>query len=139
MNSACELIERIEGIGGVLALRSDGQRIVYDVPAEAVPLLEELRANKDAVLRLLRERQEAPAMPPGIRLIGWQLKQPPIAIETCSVVMNPHVFAVVTLNQLDYALTTKRWTGWSIPQLVDRLKQVGVQVELGNSESICKG
>lgn len=36
-----------------------------------------------------------------------------------------------TLEQLRVALTQpKRWVGWSVPQLVDRLAQVGVFVAL---------
>jgi hypothetical protein len=70
-------------------------------------------------------------MPSGVRLLTWNLKQPPVAIETCSVVIDPALFASSTLEQLRIALENpKRWVGWTVPQLIDRLAQVGVIVAL---------
>ena len=135
MTSAVELIEQIEANGGALALRGD--RIAYEVPEEMAPLLEQLRPYRDEVLEILRERQEVPAMPPGIALISWNLKEPPVAIESCSVVINPALFAKHTLSQLQAALTCKRWPAghWSTAELIQRLKQVGVEVELNIAET----
>jgi hypothetical protein len=68
---------------------------------------------------------------PRIRLIEWHLKEPPVALESCAVVTDPDLFAKTTLEQLRIALKNpKRWVGWSVPQLVDRLAQVGVCVEI---------
>jgi hypothetical protein len=70
-------------------------------------------------------------MPPGIRLLEWKLKEPPVVIETCAVVTDSALFARSTLAQLNTALTkSKRWAGWSIPQLIERLSQVGVLVAI---------
>jgi hypothetical protein len=67
----------------------------------------------------------------GICVVEWILKDPPVAIETCAVVTDTALFARSTLEQLRIALTQpKRWVGWSVPQLVDRLAQVGVLVAL---------
>ncbi len=72
-----------------------------------------------------------PPMPPGVHLVEWKPKEPPIAIETCAVVINSARFAKSTLEQLRIALIEpKRWVGWSVPQLLDRLAQVGVLVTL---------
>lgn len=77
-----------------------------------------------------------PPMPPGVYLVEWKLKEPPIAIETCAVVVNSARFAKSTLEQLRIALTQpKRWVGWSVPQLLDRLAQVGVLVTLNNKSN----
>ena len=71
------------------------------------------------------------AMPPGVRLVNWKLKEPPVAIETCAVVTDSGLFARTTLEQLGMALANpRRWEGWSVPQLLDRLAQVGVMVTL---------
>lgn len=79
------------------------------------------------------------AMPPGVRLIEWELKGPPIAFETCAVVFDPALFAFTTLEQLRIALAQpKRWVGWSIPQLIDRLAQVGVRVALEQQTRVAK-
>ena len=72
------------------------------------------------------------AIPPGVRLIEWKLKEPPVAIETCAVVTDSDLFARTTLEQLRIALAEpKRWVGWTVPQLIDRLAQVGVSVGVG--------
>jgi hypothetical protein len=72
------------------------------------------------------------AMPPGVRLIDWKPKEPPVAIETCAVVTDSGLFARTTFEQLGVALANpRRWVGWSVPQLLDRLAQVGVMVTLG--------
>jgi hypothetical protein len=63
--------------------------------------------------------------------VKWNLKEPPVAVEACAVVVNPGLFARSTLEQLRIALENpKRWVGWTIPQLIDRLAQVGVIVAL---------
>src|SRR5258708_7767884 len=72
--------------------------------------------------------------PPGVRLIEWNLKESPVTIETCAVVTDPALFARSTLDQMRVALgSPKRWVGWSVPQLLDRLAQVGVLVTLGQT------
>jgi hypothetical protein len=38
-----------------------------------------------------------PPMPPGVSLVAWKLKEPPVAIETCSVVTDTSLFAKSTL------------------------------------------
>jgi hypothetical protein len=130
VNRTSEVVSRIEEIGGYLALDADGD-IRYRVPKdnpEAQALLEAVKAEKQNLLAYLRSR---PALPPGIRLISWNLKEPPVAIETCAVVTDPALFARTTLEQLRVALAEpRRWVGWSVPQLIDRLAQVGVVVAL---------
>jgi hypothetical protein len=72
----------------------------------------------------------------GVRLVKWNLKEPPVAIDTCSIVTDPALFASTTLGQLTAALANaKRWVGWSVPQLIDRLAQIGVTVALGIDKS----
>jgi hypothetical protein len=90
-----------------------------------------LRAHRAEVTELLRLRCSIPTMPPGVRLVRWALKDPPVAIETCAAVIDPALFARATLEQLRIALARPRqWVGWSVPQLIDRLGQVGVSVKL---------
>lgn len=78
-----------------------------------------------------------PSMPSDVRLIEWMLKEPPIAIETCAVVTGAALFARSTLEQLRVALENpKRWVGWTVPQLIDRLAQVGVRMSLEYEQKI---
>jgi hypothetical protein len=70
-----------------------------------------------------------------VRLVAWELKEPPIAIEYHAVVTEPRKFARATLEELRERLTNpRRRYGWSVPQLIDRLGQVGVTVTLESEE-----
>jgi hypothetical protein len=129
MTSAEQVIEWIEAAGGLLVVH--GERIRCRLPEDATYLLEELRKCRPEVLDTLRRRDAIPLMPSGVQLLKWHLKEPPLAIETCSIVIDPALFARTTLEQLRVALENpKQWVGWSIPELVDRLAQVGVSVEV---------
>ena len=78
-----------------------------------------------------------PSKSAGIRVVEWKLKEPPVAVETCAVVTDTALFARSTLEQLRIALAQpKRWVGWSVPQLVDRLAQVGVRVTLEGESQV---
>lgn len=133
MRGVGEVVSRIERLGGCLALTRDGS-IRYRVPRdnpESKALLDAVKAEKEALIAYLRTRAVIPAMPPGVSLVVWKLKEPPVAIETCAVVTDTALFAKTTLEQLRIALRQpKRWVGWGVPQLVDRLAQVGVVVTL---------
>lgn len=95
-----------------------------------------LRAHREQVTAFLRERGVIPPMPPGVRLISWNLKHPPIAIEYHAVVTDPAKFARATLDELRERLANpKRKYGWSVPELIDRLAQVGVSVVLESAGS----
>jgi hypothetical protein len=71
-----------------------------------------------------------PAMPAGVRLIRWEPKTAPVAIDVCSVVVDVQQFIEAELRELDSRLNFP-WTirgGWTIPQILDRLRQAGVEV-----------
>ncbi len=73
----------IAGIGKLpdtVADRSIPIRLKRAAPGEVVERFR-LRAHRDEVSAFLRERANPPAMPPGMLLVGWNLKEPPIAIE----------------------------------------------------------
>jgi hypothetical protein len=87
-------------------------------------------ANRESAASALGQSAAAPPMPPHIRLVEWNPKKAPIAIDTCSVVVDVPLFIRTTLEQLSASLTNhRRWVGWSVPQLADRLRQAGVVVE----------
>ncbi len=133
-------VDRIRELGGELFLVGD--RLKYRIPAgnlEARQLIAKIRRDRAAVIAMLRDHESKPpsleevkaALPAGVRLFSWNLKDPPVAIETCAVVTDPALFARSTLEQLRVALENpKRWVGWSVPQLIDRLAQVGAIVAL---------
>jgi hypothetical protein len=134
VNQAEHVIESVRAAGGTLALH--GRRIRCRLPQSATHLLDELRTCRNEVEKLLRQHDTVPAMPPGVQLVEWLLKSPPVAIETFAVVTDPALFAVTTLEQLRRALSnSKSWVGWSVPQLIERLAQVGVTVKLAAEEN----
>jgi hypothetical protein len=90
-----------------------------------------LRDHRTEVAAFLESRNPVPNMPACMRLMEWNLKRPPVAIESFAVVTDPGLFARTTLEQLRIALAVpKRSVGWTIPQLIERLAQVGVRVTL---------
>jgi hypothetical protein len=129
-----ETLGEIEAVG--IAFRLDGAevRILFPEPQRREELAGQvafLRAHRDEVAEFLRKRAAIPPMPPGVRLLGWHFKEPPVAIKTCALVTDPALFASTTLEQLRVALANpKHWVGWSVSQLIDRLSQVGVTVTL---------
>jgi hypothetical protein len=127
-----QLIDRIELLGGHLAL--NGERLRYELPADAAPLLNDLRNHREGVVAVLRARPAIPRMPNGVRLISWAPKGPPILLTRWAVVINTTAFIENTLQELDAALAGKNWLAgnWSVRELVERLEQVGVSVSLSS-------
>jgi hypothetical protein len=71
-------------------------------------------------------------MPKGARLVHWEPKAAPVAIDVCSVVVDVPKFVEGELRALDSRLNNP-WTihgGFTVPQMLDRLEQVGVLVVL---------
>jgi len=132
--TVAQTLMEVETLG--VELRLEGNRVVMRFPSQELRKelngqLVFLRAHKNEVSVFLRVREAIPTMPPGVHLVSWELKEPPVVLEMCSGVTNTALFARTTLEQLRAALANPhRWVGWSIPQLIDRLAQVGVSVAL---------
>jgi len=77
-------------------------------------------------------------MPPGVRLLRWEPKNPPIAIVHMGIVGNVHKFISATLLQLQARLEGKDFLAgnWSLRELIERLEQVGVAVEIEGMQSM---
>jgi hypothetical protein len=127
-----DVVCQIEADGAALRLNGERIRIWFPQPelrGELAGKVSFLRAHREEVVEFLRARHTVPVLPLGVRLVSWNLKNPPVAIETCAVVTDPALFAHTTLEQLRITLAEpRRWVGWSVPQLIDRLAQVGVVV-----------
>jgi hypothetical protein len=132
--NVAETVNLVETAGATFRLDGEGVRVWYPDEEHRAGLAGQvafLRSRREEVTAFLRARVVVPVMPRGVRLLKWNLKRPPVAIETCAVVTDTARFAQTTLGQLRIALAhPKRWVGWSVPQLVDRLAQVGIQVSL---------
>jgi hypothetical protein len=130
--SVIEILAEVEAAG--VGLRLDGQGVRIWFPAvrlrdEFASQIAFLRRHRSEVTETLQARADIPSLPRGLRVVEWKLKEAPVAIETCAVVTEPGLFARTTIQQLGIAFENrKRWVGWSVPQLMDRLAQVGVRV-----------
>jgi hypothetical protein len=93
--TAIELLHAVERVGGSLAL--NGNHIKYTVPRPAVWLVTQLKEHREELIGLLREEGTPPPMPPGVRLLRWEPKTPPIAIVHMGIVGNVYKFAAATL------------------------------------------
>lgn len=138
-----EAVTLVETAGATFRLDGTKVRVWYPGEERREELAQQvafLRAHRTEVAAFLRARALIPAMPPGVRLVKWNLKEPPVAIETCAIVTDPALFVRTTLEQLRTALAQpKRWVGWSVPQLIDRLAQVGVSVALESADRLDGG
>lgn len=130
MTTAEEVIERIEAAGGVLTLH--GERIHCRLPENAIHLVEELRVRRDEAIAVLRQRATVPKMPPGVRLLRWEPKEPPVMLERWAVVTDVIGFVRSTLRQLEHALSGRWWlAGHRSPnELRDYLEQCGCVVSI---------
>lgn len=132
--TVADMVSEVEAAG--VAFRLEGEKVRVSYPdderrKELAAQIGLLREQRDEVALFLKSRSAIPQMPQMLRLISWNLKDPPVAIETCTVVTDPALFVSRTLEQVRIALARpRRWPGWSVPQLIDRLAQVGVVVML---------
>jgi hypothetical protein len=71
-------------------------------------------------------------MPSGVRILEWKLLEPPVVLTEYSVVNDVDKFARCSLEQLGQALAGRSCLAgnWSVRELVERLEQVGVRVEV---------
>jgi hypothetical protein len=132
--NVAETVSFIEAAGASFRLEGEKVRVWYpdqERREELATQVSFLRARRAEVAALLKARRIIPTMPPGVRLVAWNLKEPPIAIEYHAVVTDAAKFAGSTLGELRERLTSpKRKYGWTVSQLIDRLAQVGVTVAL---------
>ena len=73
-----------------------------------------------------------PSMPSGVRLVSWEPMAAPVRLDVCSVVFDVPKFIESELRALDSRLNNP-WTihgGFTVPQMLDRLAQAGLEVEL---------
>lgn len=117
MNVA-EEVGLIEAAGAEFRLYGEKVRIWYPNEERREELASQvnlLRDHRAEVAAFLKTRGIVPVMPPGVRLVAWNLKEPPIAIEYHAVVTDPAKFARATLGELRERLTNpKRKYGWTV-------------------------
>lgn len=142
MLAVAELLQHAELLG--VRFWFEGEKLKVGLPddPEAQAAVDELRAHRDDVLRLLQEREAIPPMPPGVRLVEWKPKSAPVMITRWAVVADVPGFVRCTLRQLEHAIAweagddNRRWlAGHRSPcELQDYLSQVGCVVEIEEAQ-----
>jgi len=127
---ALEILDVVHKAGGSLMLT--GEKIKYAIPKASAWLVSELWNQREDVSELLRQRAVAPAMPLGVRLLKWEPKTPAVPIVRIGIVEDVNKFVAATLRELGARLEGRDFLAgnWSLPELVDRPEQVGVDVEI---------
>ena len=138
---AQEVIEAVEASGGRLAL--SGEKLAYELPATAADLVGILRQHKAEIAEILRERQAAlgsvvlpgcPPLPPGVRLLRYAPKTPPVAIQPCSIVTDVNKFIRAYLRDLEWRLAhPKTYACAPLPEILAKLAEVGVELDIDAS------
>jgi hypothetical protein len=138
------LLDLVTRAGGKLTVVGD--HLDCELPREAEHLVDDLRVHKAELLDLLAIRKlntmvddqimDAPAgcptLPAGVRLVAYRPKTAPVAIDVCTLVVNVERFMLAELRDLNSRLNHP-WTirgGFTVPQILDRLAQAGLEVEL---------
>jgi hypothetical protein len=132
-----EILVQAEAAGAQFRLEGEEVRISYpddecrDGLSGQIALL---RNHRDEVRAFLKARNPwTPyVMPRGVRLVSWEPKVAPVAIDVCSVVVDVTKFIESELRELDSRLNNP-WTihgGFTVPHILERLRQAGVTVDL---------
>lgn len=131
--SAAEILGELERRGVSVAV--EGETLCLK-PKRALDdgLLARVRESKAEILRELTQQLSdgCPPLPRGVRLIRWDPRPAPVAIDMCSVIVDVPKFIKSELLALDSRLNNP-WTirgGFTVPQTLDRLAQAGLEVEL---------
>jgi hypothetical protein len=132
---ARSLIQAVEANGG--RIRVDGDWLVIHPRKAGEPIADALRLYKAEIVDFLhrtKPRKDLPPMPPGVRLVRWEPKKPPVRLPSGGEVVEIELFARSTLRQLDAHLQGKSWLAgnWGLSTLIARLEAVGYCVALEN-------
>ena len=80
----------------------------------------ELKRNREELIGLLRGDRTPPLMPPGVRLLKWEPKTPPVAIVRMGIVSNVDKFIGATLRELRARLEGKDFVAGKYGQIANQ-------------------
>jgi hypothetical protein len=146
-----EMITKVEACGGRLWLDED--HIKYSAPKSVLPeirpFLHELRAHRDELAAVLRERPSAegvsappncPPLPQNVRLIRYAPKKPPVAVQPRSIVTDVDKFICAYLRDLRFRLEhPEAYACAPLPEILAKLAEVGLELALETPDVPTKG
>jgi hypothetical protein len=133
--NVADIVSEIEAAGAIFRLEGEKVRVSYPDDERRKELAKQiglLRDHRTEVAAYLKARTAVPPMPKGVRLIHWESRAAPVAIDVCTVVVDVAKFVESELRALDSKLNNP-WTirgGFTVPQILNRLAQAGLEVEL---------
>lgn len=140
MTETEHLMEEFERLGGAFKLAGDQVRVEYpeDLAENIRPLLEKLRPKREEVRQLLYKHPpgvlappECPPLPPGVRLVRYAPKTPPVLVAPWSVVTDVKKFIAAYLRSLDWRLKhPKGYAAAPLPEILAKLAEVGLELEV---------
>jgi hypothetical protein len=139
MSTLASPLDRLRELGGSVYL--DGEKLRYRIPAtdEGRRLAGEIRANREAIREMLRERESKPptleevmaSLPPGVRVVRYEPKESPFAVAPVCVVINAGRFYRAYLAALGWRLAKPE--GYHCAPLADilgKLADAGLELAL---------
>jgi hypothetical protein len=140
MTDVARWMEEVVRLGGTFELRGDRVTVEYseDVAEVLDPILEKLRPKREEVRQLLYKHPpgvlappECPPLPPGVRLVRYAPKTPPVLVAPWSVVTDVKKFIAAYLRSLDWRLKhPKGYAAAPLPEILAKLAEVGLELEV---------
>src|SRR5712692_4769345 len=126
------LAPRYDGAGLPLAAIPEP---VHHCEQRLVPQSPSTPAGIGAILRHVGGScapSQCPALPLGVRVVGYEPKSPPVAIDVCSIVTDVQKFIEAELRELDARLHSpvQIHGGWGVFTILDRLTRVGLKLAI---------
>jgi hypothetical protein len=134
-----EAIKEFESRGGRLLFEGADVTVIYprEQKDETQAVVRTLRANRDRVIEMVRERQGVPApgeclpLPPGVRLVSYHPKTPPVPISLVSIVNDVDKFIAAYLSDLRQRLAHPNTHACApLHEILTKLAEVGVELAI---------
>jgi hypothetical protein len=99
--------------------------------------------GKHIANREIRDKSDGsfPGLPRGVRLVKFEPKQPPVALDVCSIVTDVQQFVAAELMELDARLHAPAQirAGHGVFTILERLRQVGVELAIDSLPEVAPG
>ena len=140
MTKLDQTVAEFEFEGGEFALDGNRVNVLYlpEHREDLAPILATLRAHREAVERIVRERLAGvsapagcPKLSPRVRLIRYDPKTPPVAAQPCSIATDVDKFIRSYLRDLQFRLEhPEAYACAPLPEILAKLADVGVELAL---------
>jgi hypothetical protein len=137
--SATDLLDRLSFFGCQVRVEGDKLKVRGPDRPEVEGLVSELRREREAAIAFLRDRESKPpsldeiqaSLPPGVKLVNYEPKQPPFAVAPVSVVTNAGKFFRAYLGDLRWRLEhPEGYAAQPLPDILAKLAEAGLELKI---------